>query len=194
MAILTEDSTVWLCVYSAWKLCMSAPFVCHPTWHFCRRQGWLESRLCQAFGTTDEEAEVGQSCCSPPASQWWDANTFCFRCSAAINSCCLLLMRYTLLSADQTNHAQLHIKSDAFQVTIRYNLQWFGLAICQVSHWAWAWKGVCLLRMHIAELWQHIQGTCVLHVIWYLHVLDLSGFLLAAWSQVLVLLIASMWA
>ena len=45
-------------------------------------------------------------------------------------------MRYALLSADQTNHAQLHIKSDAFQVTIRYNLQWFGLAICQVSHWA----------------------------------------------------------
>jgi hypothetical protein len=43
---------------------------------FCRRQGWLESRFCQAAGTTGEEAEVGQSCCSLLAPQWWDANTF----------------------------------------------------------------------------------------------------------------------
>ncbi len=45
-------------------------------------------------------------------------------------------MRYTRLSADQTNHVQLHAKSDAFHVTVCYKLEWFGLAICQVSHWA----------------------------------------------------------
>ena len=32
-----------------------------------------------------------------------------FWCFAAHSSCCLLLVRYTLLSADQSHHAQLHI-------------------------------------------------------------------------------------